>query len=243
MPQAKSSATLATVRERSRLRPLQRLLTRRAALRLLPASAAIALRVLLTALLLCASSAAPAHAREPIVLPIAWHVVHDAAGPVVSDDFLRERLERANAIFAPYAVAFAAVARDSVPERHAALEDRRDRDALGAHVARGVINCFVVRSLRDVDDPTQMRRGVHWHTPSAHFVIISSSSGPNVLAHELGHFLGNPAHSNTTGNLMSYLPGPELPVLDARQVRKLERALRAYLARKELRAVEHSPPR
>jgi hypothetical protein len=191
------------------------------------------------ALLLC-GNASPVLEREPIVLPIAWHVVQDVAGPVVSDAFLSERLERANAIFAPYRVAFAAVARDSLPERHAALEDRRDRDALGAHVAAGVINCFVVRSLRDVDDPTQLRRGVHWHAPSSHFVIISSTSGPNVLAHELGHFLGNPAHSNTAGNLMSYLPGPDLPVLDRRQVRRLERALRAYLARKELRVVGRS---
>jgi len=222
-----------------RERPGPRLLTRPTRSRLRPSPAARWLCSLLPALSLCVS-AGSAHAREPIVLPIAWHVVHDAAGPVVGDDFLRERLKRANAIFAPYDVAFASAARAALPERHAALEDRRDRDALGVHVARGVINCFVVRSLRDVDDPTQMRRGVHWHAENSHFVIISSISGPNVLAHELGHFLGNPAHSNTAGNLMSYLPGPELPVLDRKQVRRLERALRGYLARKELRVVEHS---
>jgi hypothetical protein len=192
-------------------------------------------------LLLSCTPSASAQAREPTVLPIAWHVVEDAAGPVVSAAFLAERLERANAIYAPYGIAFAAVSHDALPERHAALESRADRDALAAASSRGAINCFVVRSLRDVDDPAQMRRGVHWHAPSSHFVILSSIAGLNVLAHELGHFLGNPAHSETAGNLMSYQPGPALPVLDDKQLRRLARAVRGYLARKELRAVKHSP--
>ena len=182
------------------------------------------------------------YAREPIVLPIAWHVVHEADGAVVSEQFLSERLARANAIYAPYGVAFATVSSAAIAAAHAALETKADRDALGSAAVSGAINCFVVRSLRDVDDPAQMRRGVHWHAPGAHFVILSSIAGLNVLAHELGHFLGNRAHSERAGNLMSYLPGPGLPVLDAAQQRKLERALRGYLARKELRAVVSSVP-
>ena len=178
----------------------------------------------------------------PAVLPLVWHVVHDDHGAVVSDAFLADRLARANTIYAPYAVAFAALARDALPARHAALETRADRDALAPGMIAGAINCFVVRSLRDVDDPTQMRRGVHWHAPAAHFVILSSIAGPNVLAHELGHFLGNPAHSETAGNLMSYLPGPGLPVLDAPQLRKMQRAIRGYFARGELRHVDHPVP-
>lgn len=184
----------------------------------------------------------PAPARRPTVLPIAWHVVHDEHGPVVSDAFLTERLARANVIFAQYGVAFAAIGRDALPARHAALETRADRDALAPAALEGVINAFAVRSLRDVDDPTQMRRGVHWHAPAAHFVIVSSIAGPNVLAHELGHFLGNRAHSDAPGNLMSYRPGPGLPVLDTAQQRKLRRAVKSYLARRELRVVDHRVP-
>ena len=178
----------------------------------------------------------------PIVLPLVWHVVHDEHGAVVSDAFLAERLARANAIYAPYGVAFVALARDALPAVHAALETRADRDALRRGALGGAIHCFVVRSLRDVDDPTQLRRGVHWHAPAAHFVILSSIGGLNVLAHELGHFLGNPAHSQVSGNLMSYQPGPGLPVLDPRQLRKMQRAIRAYLARGELHIVDHPAP-
>ena len=181
-----------------------------------------------------------ARGEDVRVLPIAVHVVHVDGSPVVPRSFVDQQLERANAIFTPYGVRFAEPsAPPPLAARHAALETREDRDALGAHAAPGVIHCFVVRSLRDVDDPTQMRRGVHWHAPDSHFVILSSSAGLNVLAHELGHFLGNPAHSQTPGNLMSYLPGPGLPVLDGKQLRKLERAVRGYLARKELRALDH----
>lgn len=197
--------------------------------------------------LACALAPLRALAGDPAapaktVLPIAWHVVHDERGPVVSDAFVVERVARANEIFAPYGIAFAALARDALPARHAALETRADRDALAPGVRDGAINCFAVRSLRDVDDPSQMRRGVHWHAPAAHFVILSSIAGLNVLAHELGHFLGNPAHSERAGNLMSYQAGPGLPVLDARQVRKMERAVRSYLARSELRIVDHPFP-
>ena len=197
-------------------------------------------RACVLACVLACPPARTTYAREPIVLPIAWHVVHEADGAVVSEQFLSERLARANA---PYGVAFAAVSSASLAPAHAALETKADRDALASAAVSGAINCFVVRSLRDVDDPAQMRRGVHWHAPGgAHFVILSSIAGLNVLAHELGHFLGNRTHSERAGNLMSYLPGPGLPVLDAAQQRKLERALRGYLARKELRAVVSSVP-
>lgn len=197
-------------------------------------------------LVLAAGAAVVLHAgalraRDPVVLPIAWHVAELDGRAVVGDEFLTERLARANEIYAPYGVAFAAVSRSKLAAEHAALETKADRDALAPGVERGVINCFVVKSLRDVDDPTQMRRGVHWHARESggrHFVILSSIAGPNVLAHELGHFLGNPGHSETPGNLMNQRAGPTLPVLDAKQVRKLERAVRAYLASGELRRAD-----
>ncbi len=101
-----------------------------------------------------------------------------------------------------------------------------------------MIDCFVVRSLRDVDDPSAMRRGVHWRSQThagAHYVIVSSIAGLNVLAHELGHYLGNPAHSEVAGNLMSYTAGEGLPTLDIKQQTRLARVLRGYLKSGELR--------
>ena len=117
------------------------------------------------------------------------------------------------------------------------METREDRDALGTRVHEGVINCFVVSSLRDVDEPERMRRGVHWHSTSvtgAHYVILSAIAEPFVLAHELGHFLGNPRHSHTPGNLMSYTRLEGLPFLDAVQQARVRRRLQRYLHDGEL---------
>jgi hypothetical protein len=182
--------------------------------------------------------AGPAHAEDARVLPIAVHVVHVDGSPVVSRSFVEQQLDRANAIFAPYGVRFAEVAAPpALAARHAALETRADRDALGAHARPGAIHCFVVRSLRDVDEPERMRRGVHWHSRThagAHFVVLSSIAGPDVLAHELGHYLGNPKHSATPGNLMSYERGAVPPFLDAGQVRRMRAAIARYVSKGEL---------
>ena len=199
----------------------------------------VALRAAALALAVaCWPSAASAAGDAPtVVLPIVVHVVMVDGQPVVPVDFVAQRVERANAIFAAYGVAFAVSETRPLAAAHAALEDRADRDALGSEASHGAIDCFVVRSMRDVDDPTQMRRGVHWHAPSppgAHFVILSAIGGVSVLAHELGHYLGNSAHSEVVGNLMSYDHGGRLPVLDAAQVKRLERTLRGYLRRREL---------
>jgi hypothetical protein len=187
----------------------------------------------------CAASAAPGAAA--VVLPIVVHVAEVDGQAVVPADFVALRVERANAIFAAYGVSFVVSATRPLAGTHAVLESRADRDALASEVENGVINCFVARSMRDVDAPTEMRRGVHWHAPARagssmrpHFVILSALGGVSVLAHELGHYLGNPAHSDVVGNLMSYDHGGQLPVLDAAQQKRLERALRGYLRRREL---------
>lgn len=180
-----------------------------------------------------------ARAGETVVLPLVVHVAVAQGADVVPEGFVAERVARANEIFAPYGVSFKVEATVALGAQHAALETRADRDALSAYAQRGAIDCFVVRSLRDVDDPRELRRGVHWHSQTQqgrHYVIISSISGPNVLAHELGHYLGNPAHSEVAGNLMSYTAAEGLPVLDEKQQRRLGRTVRGYLKSGELKA-------
>jgi hypothetical protein len=180
-----------------------------------------------------------ARAGETVVLPLVVHVVAATEADVVPDSFVAERVARANEIFAPYGVSFVVAKAVVLPAKHAALETRADRDALGAYAKRGVIDCFVVRSLRDVDDPQHLRRGVHWRSQThagTRYVIISSISGTNVLAHELGHYLGNHAHSEVAGNLMSYTAGEGLPVLDAKQQKRLSRTVRELLKSGELAA-------
>ena len=189
----------------------------------------------------CASRGEAQPSAALRLLPIAAHVVEVNGTPVASEAFLQERLARANAIFAPYRVGFVLERRSPLPAAHARLESRADRDALAAYTGKHVIDWFVVESLRDVDEPERMRRGVHWHARGkrAHYVILSTLGGPDVLAHELGHYLGNPEHSQTPGNLMCYERGQiEPPFLDAPQIARMERALRGYFSRGELRRAE-----
>jgi hypothetical protein len=182
--------------------------------------------------------ASPLRASEPITLTIDVQIVRVDGKPVVPDQFVPERIASANHIYEPYGVRFVQGAQLDLAVEHAALENAADRDALGARVRPHVINCFVVRSLRDIDEPERMRRGVHWHSrsyPGVHYVILSSIAGPDVLAHELGHYLGNPKHSETPGNLMSYLRGDVPPFLDDAQVKRMTRTIRGYVKSGELR--------
>lgn len=177
-------------------------------------------------------------------LPLVFHVVEQDGVPVADEAFIQGRVDRANEIYAPYRVGFVIEKRLPLSAAHAHLDSRADRDALAAYLQRKVINCFVVSSLRDVDEPERMRRGVHWHAatrPGAHYVIISLLGDRDVFSHELGHYLGNPSHSPTTGNLMSYERGPLLPFLDQAQLTRMERALRGYFKRGELKPAQ--PPR
>jgi hypothetical protein len=194
-----------------------------------------------SALVIWAGLAGQVRAQQ--VLPIIVHVAQSGGRPVADAQFIAERIARANQIYAPYQVGFALVRQQPLAAKYARMESRADRDALGAEAGHGAIDCFVVESLRDLDEPERMRRGVHWHStthPNAHFVILSVLGGPNVLAHELGHFLGNPEHSDTPGNLMSYQAADVTPFLDAAQLVKLRRALKGYLRRGELKLLPPS---
>ncbi|MEY4575692.1 MAG: hypothetical protein RL701_395 [Pseudomonadota bacterium] len=199
--------------------------------------------VVLPLLLLTWASVLAEQPPELRRLPLVVHIARrapDAAEYVADMTFVHERVERANQIFAPYHVAFVLQACLPLPAAHARLETRADRAALAQYRQRQVIDWYVVESLRDVDEPERMRRGVHWHAPppdTAHYVITSLLGAPDVFAHELGHYLGNPEHSPTPGNLMSYERAAGPPFLDATQLHRLERSVRGYLARGELRSL------
>jgi hypothetical protein len=169
--------------------------------------------------------------------PIALAVVTEAGVPVVDDAWIDAELAQANTIFAPSGVSFVIRSRRALDPRFAAIETRSDRNALGAELSPTVVNVFVVRSLRDVDDPTQMRRGVHWRPlaiPGAHFVIVSSIAAPDVLAHELGHFFGNP-HSSTPNDVMSYdRDGITPPFFEPEEIVRIRRHARRFLERAEI---------
>jgi hypothetical protein len=178
-----------------------------------------------------------ATADEPRVLSLWFHLAEREGKPVAADTFLSEQLAHVNQVFESVGVRFVEGGRSRIDMRHARLVTRSDRDALAPYVKRGFVNCMVVGTLMDVDEDNRERRGVHWHTldPARHFVILSAISGPYVLAHELGHFFGNPRHSDTAGNLMSYERTEAVPFLDEPQRTRVQRTVTRLLKTGELR--------
>jgi hypothetical protein len=158
----------------------------------------------------------------------------DAGKPIARPEWLAAELDAAQALFTPFGVRFAKTDGAPLDARLAHVETRADRDGFATHMAPHVIDVFVVDSLRDVDDPSQMRRGVHWHAPSgAHYLIVIASAATSVLAHELGHYFGNP-HSHVADNVMSYERTGAPVFFDADQGRRIAAKARAYLRSGEL---------
>lgn len=170
--------------------------------------------------------------------PIAVTMAEPSPGePAATDAWLAERLTLANEVFAPSGVSFVLRERATMGGEHAAMEDRPDRHALADHLVPRSINVFVVASLRDVDDPSLMRQGVHWRPHGRrhlHYVIISAVAGRATLAHELGHFFGN-AHVDTPNNIMSYTRDEAVPpFFDDGQLRRIGRFARRFLREEEI---------
>jgi hypothetical protein len=158
----------------------------------------------------------------------------DAGKPLADADWLVTEIDEAQGLFEPFGVRFTRVDGAPLDARLAHVETRADRDALSAHVTRNVIDVFVVGSLRDVDDPSRMRRGVHWHAPSgAHYLILVASAPRAVLAHELGHYFGN-SHSRVVDNVMSYERSGAHVFFDADQGKRIAARARAYVESREL---------
>ena len=72
------------------------------------------------------------------------------------------------------------------------------------------------------------------------FLVVAQTAKPTVLAHELGHFFGNP-HSTVTDNLMSYTRTGATAFLDERQLGTIRSFAARFLATGRL--VDVGPPR
>ena len=185
-------------------------------------------------------------ALTPTTYPLHFHLAPGVEGGAAVDPaWIAAQIKSAQEIFSAHGVTFAKTGEQPLPEANAVLEDRADRNALGAHLQPGVINVFIVRSLRDIHDARLLRQGVHWRPygrkpgPKGyvrHLVIVSAQAGPTVLAHELGHFFGHPGHSKVPGNLMSYKRRDTIPVLSARQGRRMRQWGQRFLRQRELKA-------
>lgn len=170
-----------------------------------------------------------------VTFPVRCSVALDPTGKAVaSEEWLNGELGAAQNLFAPFGVAFASTPGVSLDAAAAHVETRADRDGLAPHVVPHVIDVFVVDSIRDVDDPAQMRRGVHWHAPTgAHYIILVASAPTTVLAHELGHYFGNP-HRHMVDNVMSYERSGGHVFFDADQGKRIVSRAAAYVRSGEL---------
>lgn len=185
------------------------------------------------------SLAAPALGADKsaeVVVPLAIAVADDGGKPAADAAWIDAEIAAAEKLYAPLGIHFKKASTRALDERRAHLETKKDRDALFSEVTRGELNVFVVGSLRDVDDASRMRMGVHWRPASApkkHYVILSKSAMPSTLAHELGHYFGL-AHASVTNNVMSYSRAPGATVfLDAAQDATILRFLRISIAAKD----------
>jgi hypothetical protein len=161
-------------------------------------------------------------------------VVDDAGKPIADRAWLAAEIDAAEGLFEPFGVRFAKVDGAPLDASLAHVETRADRNAFASHVTSRDIDVFVVDSLRDVDDPAQVRRGVHWHAPSGvHYVILVATAPKTVLAHELGHYFGNP-HSRVVDNVMSYERTGAPVFFDADQGKRIAARAGAYVKSGEL---------
>lgn len=180
-------------------------------------------------------------APAPQPLPVVFHVPQVAGQPSVDPPWLDTRLTEANRVFQPHGVTFRRAGIETLPTNHASADRRDQRDALAPLNRPGVINVYVVNRLLDIHEKGRVRRGVHWKVREAgkprrtRFVILAAYSGPGVLGHELGHYLGHPRHSDVPDNLMSYTRTGKRPTfLDARQGKLMKRVARRLVRQKLL---------
>jgi Matrixin len=145
-----------------------------------------------------------APSRTPVPLSFAVALEGDVA--VRDSAWIDEQIAAMAELYAPLDLHPVKVGVRTMPSTFLHMETRADRDALASELRPGVANVFIVGTLRDVDEPSKMRRGVHWRNrkdPSHRYVIVAAEAMPTVLAHEMGHYFGL-GHSSVQDNLMSY---------------------------------------
>jgi hypothetical protein len=178
----------------------------------------------------------PAVAKAEPIFGLSFSIARDT----VDDPWVYAQIEEANRLFGPIGTRFRWTIEKplAVTEMHS----RADRDALTPLTEpSSVIDVFLVQALEDVDEPGRVRMGVCWTGRGGkRFIILSKTARPSVLAHELGHFFGNP-HSTVVDNLMSYSRETGNVFLDERQSATIKSFTNTFLSTGRL--IDVGPPR
>jgi hypothetical protein len=168
-------------------------------------------------------------------------VAREGSDRVVDRAWLEDQLAEANRLFVPIGTRFRWIVDKDLPEPHGEMHTRAQRTALTKLTSQHVIDIFVVRALEDVDEPGRMRMGVCWTgTGGKRYVIVSRTAAASVLAHELGHYFGNP-HSAVTNNVMSYSRDGGTVFFDDVQARTIKALTARFLGEKMLTPLSASP--
>lgn len=183
-----------------------------------------------------------ARAEEARTYGLSIAVAQKDGAPVRDDRWIDAQIADANRLFAPSSVSFRWTHQKALPSAHTELHSREDRDVLTRRTEGGVIDVFVVAELEDVDEPGRLRMGVCWTSrlDKKRYVALASSAMPTVLAHELGHFFGNP-HSLVVDNVMSYSRTGATAFFDDAQLATIRTFSRRFFETKRLFDV--GPPR
>jgi hypothetical protein len=170
-----------------------------------------------------------ARADDAPVFGLAVTVAEVDKKPVQTEEWIAAQVAAAEGLFGPIGVHVRWALAKPMEARFAVMDSRADRDALDSELEGRLINVLVVGRLRDVDDPSRDRMGVCWQNrrdPHKRYIVLSATARPTVLAHELGHFFGNP-HSTVVDNVMSYSRSDGDVFFDDAQ----KSIIRAYAAR------------
>lgn len=200
-------------------------------------SSAVALRASWSAAALAADVGIPAGVK-PVAPPLPLSVAIAAANgkTAQTEAWVDAQIEAAQGLYNPFGVSFRKAETRRLAPAFMRLETRGDRDGLAAHLRQGHLNVFVVASLRDVDDPTLYRMGVHW-APNGdlkrQYVIVSGAARKTTLAHEIGHYF-TLQHTQVADNLMSYQRSGGVVFLNAKQKADVTVSVRTHVARKLL---------
>jgi hypothetical protein len=181
-------------------------------------------------------------ARAEPIFGLSFAIARDAGERVVDDAWVQSQIDDANRLFSPLGTRFRWTMEKPLADQHGALHTRADRDALTPLMETGVIDVFLVRELEDVDEPGRFRMGVCWTGRGGkRFIVLARTARPTVLAHELGHFFGNPQHSTVVNNLMSYSRDGASVFLDDRQSATIKSFTTRFLETGRL--IDAGPPR
>lgn len=181
------------------------------------------------------ASAARAPLTPSYVFALSVAVALRDGAPVRDDAWIDEQIADANRLYAPMGVAFRRQSAPALPERHAEVHTQGDRDGFASLAGERRIDVFLVAALEDVDEPGRMRKGVCWTSrpDKKRYIVLSAIAPRTVLAHELGHFFGNP-HVTTEDNVMSYRRTGAFPFFDGEQSARIRAAAVGFVRRGRL---------